>query len=574
VFLQLLEPVCREEPMARDEDGYHRAVVARVAPGCRYGYVLGEARTWTPDPASRAQPDGVHGPSMVVDHDFAWHDGAFTPPPPSELVLYELHVGTFTAAGTFAAVIPHLARLRGLGVTAIELMPVAQFPGARNWGYDGVLPFAAHDTYGGPDGLRALVDAAHAEGLAVHLDVVYNHVGPEGNVLPQYGPYFTDEYRTPWGDALNFAGRGSDHVRRFFVESARWWTGACHVDGLRLDAVHAIVDPTARPFVQELGDAVRRGPRRVTVVAESAANDPRLVRTADAGGLGLDGVWSDDFHHALHAVVTGERDGYYADFGDLDDLARAFTHGWVYDGRHSRFRGRRHGAPALGLPGDRFVVCAQNHDQVGNRALGDRLAASLAPDALRVVAAAVLLSPYVPLLFMGEEDGVTTPFPYFVHHSDPDLVAAVRAGRAREFPDAAASGGEPPDPQAASTFAAAVLRHDAGDDGLRLRDWYRALLAIRREAPFAALDPGAVAVDVVRESRALVVRVGRDEPGAVVVLVLGSPSAQAVALPAGPWAIRLDAGDLRFGGSVPSRLEGDGLRTAPWAAVVLHPAGP
>ncbi len=459
-----------------------------------------------------------------------------------------------------------------LGVTAIELMPVAQFPGGRNWGYDGVAPFAAQASYGGPDGLRRLVDEAHRAGIAIVLDVVHNHLGPEGNHLADFGPYFTDRYRTPWGDAPNFDGAGSDEVREFFVESARWWTSGCHVDGLRLDAVHAIVDASATPFVGELTDAVHdvaasdRHPR--LVIAESATNDARLVRERAAGGLGVDAVWSDDFHHALHAALTGERSGYYADYDRLEDLATAFERGWVYDNRYSAFRGHRFGSDPTGLPPTRFVVCAQNHDQVGNRARGERLEALTGPGGPEVAAAAVLLAPFVPLLFMGEEYGDPAPFPYFVSHTDPDLVRAVREGRAAEFADLV--GADSPDPQDPATFASAVLRRSLAGTGHHARrlHWYRALLEVRAARGVPPEDLRSIRADV--QGAAVVVQRGRDTPELVLVLHFGAGPGT-VALGDPDLRVLLDSGATEFAATGAGTVAGAELSVHGRQAVVLGP---
>jgi len=437
------------------------------------------------DPASRWQPDGVHGPSAVFDPSaHRWGDAGFVAPPLWRYVIYEVHVGTFTAEGTFDAAVRHLADLAALGVTAVEVMPVGQFPGRWNWGYDGVFPYAVQDTYGGPAGLQRFVDECHRHGLAVVVDVVYNHLGPEGNVLSAYGPYFTDRYRTPWGPAVNVDGADSDAVRRYFVDNAVQWFGDFHVDALRLDAVHGIVDPTATPFLADLSAAAEatsdRLGRRCRLIAESADNNPRLVTDRRAGGLGMDAQWNDDFHHALHAVLTGEGGGYYRDFGRVDQLATAMSAGFVYQGEHSAFRRRRHGAPSAGVDPERWVVFAQNHDQVGNRPGGDRLTRLVTARRAALAAALVLLAPGVPLLFMGEEYGETRPFPYFVDHGDPALLAAVREGRAAEVGVAML------DPTAATTREAAVLDRSSGDAALR--QLYTDLLAIRRDHP--AFGPG------------------------------------------------------------------------------------
>ena len=398
-------------------------------------------------------------------------------------------------------------------------------------------------------------------------------------MLAEYGPYFTETYRTPWGAALNFDAAGSDDVRRFFVENACWWTEDCHVDGLRLDAVHAIVDPTARPFVQQLTETVHeraeRIGRRVTVIAESAANDAHLIKPVAAGGKGCDAQWSDDFHHALHATLTGERDGYYADYGSLDDLADAYTRGWVYDGRFSSFRDRTFGSDPSGIPGRRFVVCAQNHDQIGNRARGERLGALVDAGGVLVAAAAVLLAPYVPMLFMGEEYGDPAPFPYFVSHTDPELVEAVRRGRAQEF--SAVAGGEPPDPQAGATFASAVLRRELRHDGVHrtLHDWHRELLALRRTRPaLARPDLRRVRAVPHREVDALTVRRWRGSDHVTIVFHL-APGDVVVPLPdARRHAILLDSGAARFDGRHEAAMGDAGLRLHGLHAVVLAVATP
>jgi maltooligosyltrehalose trehalohydrolase len=472
--------------------GVFEGTVEGVGAGTDYSY------TWDgrdrPDPVSRYQPHGVHGPSRVVDpRGFHWSDGEWTGREMADLILYELHVGAFTEEGTFDAAIVHLPALRDLGITAIELMPVSEFPGGRNWGYDGVHPFAPQSTYGGPEGLRRLVDAAHREDLAVILDVVYNHLGPDGNYLGEFGPYFTDSYRTPWGPAMNFDGPDSDAVRRYFVDNALYWITEFHVDGLRLDAVHAIFDFSACHILDEIADRVRAQAgqlgRRAVVIAESDLNDPRLVRSRNRGGYGLDAQWSDDFHHAVHAALTQERDGYYRDFGGVAPVAKALRDRFVYDGRRSCYRRRRHGAPASDVPADRFVVFMQNHDQVGNRAQGERLAQLVSFDQQKLAAALLLLSPYVPLLFMGEEYGETNPFLYFVSHGDPALVEAVREGRRREFA-AFAWRGEVPDPQAEETFTRSRLERARSAEPCHreLLALYRDLLQLRRTE--VALRPG------------------------------------------------------------------------------------
>ncbi len=470
-----------------DGMGWYRAEVAGAGPGTDYAYSLdgGPAR---PDPRSRSQPRGVHGPSRV------WVPPAARPPRPGRpldgtSLIYELHVGTFSASGTFDGVVAHLDHLVDLGVSHLELMPVAAFDGDRGWSYDGVDLWAVHHAYGGADGLGRLVDACHERGLGVLLDVVYNHLGPSGNYLAEFGPYFTDRYTTPWGAAVNYDGPGSDEVRRFVVDNALAWLADHDLDGLRLDAVHAIYDASALHVLEELARAVedlsaRRG-RPLALVAESDLNDPRVVGGWARGGYGVGAQWVDDLHHALHALLTGERTGYYGDFGTLEHLAKALRQGYVYDGQRSAYRQRRHGRRPEGIPASRFVTYAQTHDQVGNRALGERLVHLVGPARARVAAAVALLAPSIPMVFQGEEWAASSPFRYFSDHRDPDLARAVSEGRTQEF---AAFGWEPaevPDPQDPATFAASVLdwAEVAGPDHAAMLDWYRHLVALRRSRP-------------------------------------------------------------------------------------------
>ena len=475
----------RTVPLDSEGRGYHRAVVPSVRPGDGYLYVLNRTQERA-DPASRYQPDGVFGPSQVVDlAGFEWHDEDWQGLALKDYIFYELHVATYTLAGTFAAIEEHLGRLSDLGVTALELMPVAQFSGSRNWGYDGVLPFAVQNSYGGPQGLQKLVDACHRRGLAVVLDVVYNHLGPEGNFLADFGPYFTDRYQTPWGSAINFDGEFSDEVGRFFVENALTWLEHFHIDALRLDAIHGIVDRNAQPFLALLtaavNDLARRSNRHMHLIAESDLNDSRFVRSSEQGGYGLHAQWSDDFHHALHSLQTGEHNGYYQDFGSLGDLGAAIKCGYVYTGQFSAYRKCRHGNSPEGLRPSQFVVCSQNHDQVGNRMLGERTSALIGFEAQKLSAACVLLSPYLPLLFMGEEYGETAPFLYFTSHSDPQLAEAVRCGRQAEFAHFF-QGESVPDPQSPSTFEQSKLHHDLVSKPRHSALWnfYRELIHLRR----------------------------------------------------------------------------------------------
>lgn len=503
-----------------------------------------------PDPRSHRQPHGVHGPSQLVDHGaFAWSDGTWHGRPLAGSVVYELHVGTFTPVGTFDGVIERLDHLVDLGVGFVELMPVAAFPGRWGWGYDGVHLFAPFEGYGGPDALKRLVDACHARGLGVLLDVVFNHLGPSGNYLREFGPYFTDRHHTPWGEAVNLDGPDSDEVRAFLVACARHWLEHYHLDGLRLDATHELHDETAFSFLEQLAEATdaleARLARQVHLIAENDRNDPRLVTTRDAGGIGLDAVWADDFHHAVHTVLTGEREGYYAAYGEAPLIMRALQRGFVYDRRASPTWRRTQGRPVLGLPGHRFVACIQNHDQVGNRARGERLG-HLAPfSSVQAAAALLLCAPQTPMLFQGEEWGASSPFTYFTDHDEPDVAVAVAEGRKREF---AAFGWAPQDvldPQDPETFHMAVLdwaevgreRHAA------MLRWYRDLIALRRRWPeltdgrFDLVDGDVVTGEggplvVVRRGRVLVAaNLGDDEHQVRV------PSGAEPVLASGPGAI-------------------------------------
>ena len=511
--LSLILPNLRDDPVKLDAEGngYFSGVVAGITDGENYLYLL-DGDTARPDPASRCQPDGVHGASQVVAPDrHIWNDNGWAGFTLDDYIIYELHVGTFTPDGTFDGVITRLDYLCELGITAVELMPLAQFPGERNWGYDGTFIFAPQNSYGGPDGLKRLVDACHSRGVAVILDVVYNHLGPEGNYLHGFGPYFTDRYRTPWGDAVNFDGPDSDPVRHFFISNALHWITEYHIDALRLDAVHGIYDFSALHILQELTGAVHRQAyamrRRVHVIAESDLNDVRVINPIESGGYGLDAQWNDDFHHALQALMTGERAGYYADFGLFSDIVKSFQEGFVLSGGYSSFRRRRHGSSSAGVPPDQLVVFSQNHDQVGNRMRGERPGAHLSVPQLMLAAATVLLSPYVPLLFMGEEYAESAPFPYFVSHGDAVLVEGVRRGRLEEFA-AFAHGGSPPDPQREDTFLSAKLdlerRHLV--DHRTIFDFYCDLIRLRKQcAPLLRLSRADAQVIAREEEQVLAI---------------------------------------------------------------------
>lgn len=478
------QPDTRRTGLARCEGGYFEGLADNAGHNDLYRYIIDD-RYALPDPASRSQPDGVHGSSQILDHAlFNWDDNGWKSAPLDQFIMYELHVGTFTGEGTFEAAAGCIEYLKDLGVNAIELMPVAQFPGRYNWGYDGTFPFAVHNSYGGPEGLKTFVDACHREDISVILDVVYNHLGPEGNYLGRYGPYFTDRYRTPWGDAINFDGPFSDEVRHFFIESALAWITDYHIDVLRIDAIHGIFDFSAKTFLGELSEAVNKRGRELgrgaCLIAESDLNDIRTVTPARQGGSGFDAQWNDDFHHALHTILTGEQNGYYCDFGTIEHMAKAYREGYIYTGQYSQYRRKRHGSPSRHIPAARFVVFSQNHDQVGNRALGDRLGSLVPMEKLRTAAVAVLLSSGIPLLFMGEEYGETAPFLYFVNHSDKALIDAVRSGRAEEFSSFDWKGNIP-DPQSEETFMRSKVNRQArfAEPHSSLYDFYRHLTGLR-----------------------------------------------------------------------------------------------
>jgi maltooligosyltrehalose trehalohydrolase len=556
--------------MVRGHEGVFELTLASARVGDDYRYVLDDERE-RPDPVSRWQPRGVHGPSRIVDPSaFRWSDGDWRGVALDEYVLYELHVGTFTEPGTFDAVIDRLGYLRELGVTAVELMPVAEFPGSRNWGYDGVDLYAPHSAYGGPDGLKRLVDACHRERLAVVMDVVYNHLGPEGNYLREFGPYFTSRYETPWGDAINYDGPGSDQVRRFFIDNALYWVTEYHADALRLDAIHGIFDFSADHVLSQLGREVheraRELGRRVWVIAESDLNDVRVIQPPELGGHGLDAQWSDDWHHSLHTALTGSRRGYLEDFSGLADLAKAIEKGFVYDGRKSAYRQRRHGNSSARRPGHQLVVFLQNHDQVANACGGERISRLVSVERQKIGAALLFCTPSLPLLFMGQEYGETAPFFYFTSHGDPGLAEAVRRGRREEFL-AFGSDREFPDPQSERTFLESKL------DGSRAREpahakilqLYRDLIALRKARP--ALSNGRkdwtrVCVSA-KEEWLLLERNDPGGEGALCVVNLRS-RAQSIPLPGSDrdWSLEIDTTAPAYGGrgdgeSAPERIAAD-----------------
>jgi maltooligosyltrehalose trehalohydrolase len=567
--------------MERRERGYFELTVEGVRAGDRYQYLLDGDRV-RPDPASRFQPEGVHNPSSVVDPAaFQWTDESWRGIPLKDFIIYELHTGTFTPEGTFEAIIPYLDYLtQEVGVTAIELMPVAQFPGVRNWGYDGVYPFAPQASYGGPAGLKTLVDACHRRKLAVILDVVYNHLGPEGNYLGDFGPYFTDRYRTPWGDAINYDGPESEEVRHFMISNALYWVTEYHIDALRLDAIHGIYDFSPNHILRELTQAVHeqaaRVGRQIVVTAESALNDARIITPPAQGGYGLDGQWNDDFHHALRTTLTKDRAGYYQDYEGIGHLAIALREGFVYSGQYSRYHRRRHGNSSTQCAPSRFIVFSQNHDQVGNRAAGDRLSTQIPFEALKVATAAVLLSPNIPLLFMGDESGETAPFLYFIDHGDPTLVEAVRRGRLEEFSSFGWQG-EIPDPYDPFTFERSRVRIGSPLDPQRaaMLRWTRRLTDLRTAIPSLGAGEERSGHQVwAHENERVLVLYRRALRGPEALVIMGfNHAAVSVPLrePAGRWSLRVHSGERDFAGENPEGIPKD-LVVAPEGTILSLPA--
>ncbi|HXX72921.1 MAG TPA: malto-oligosyltrehalose trehalohydrolase [Candidatus Acidoferrales bacterium] len=573
VALHVVKPRENLIPLATGDSGYHQAILDELAVGSQYFYRLDDGRDH-PDPASRFQPSGVHGPSQVTADDYDWQDSSWSGLELKDYIIYELHVGTFTPEGTLAAASDHLEELHDLGITAVELMPLAQFPGTRNWGYDGVYPFAVQNSYGGPEALRAFVNKSHGLRIAVVLDVVYNHLGPEGGSLGEFGPYFTDKFRTPWGPAVNFDGPFSDEVRRYFLENAECWVRDFHVDALRLDAVQTICDLSARPFLRQLADAVHgwgndHG-RKVFLIPENDTNDPKLVNPSEVGGSGLDAMWNDDFHHSLHTLLTCERHGYYQDYGDVEQLAKALNEGFVYTGEYSRYRVCRYGASSIGVPSSKFVVFSQNHDQVGNRVTGERLGTIATFEKLKLAAAVTLLSPFIPLLFMGEEYAELAPFLYFVSHEDKMLIDKVRKGREEEFRKLGWKG-KPPDPQDETTFRNSKLNLN-----LKTREPHRTLLAfystlirLRRKLPLDTSKEASVS------GRTICMRRWNDHDEILMIYNFGGSERVSLRIPLGSWLKELDSADVRWrgeGSAVPQSLESLGetiLVLAESSAVVL-----
>ncbi|MBU1042867.1 MAG: malto-oligosyltrehalose trehalohydrolase [Candidatus Omnitrophica bacterium] len=478
-------PEKKEVSLFKDKWGYWTATVKNISADTKYFYKIND-KEYRPDPGSMYQPDGPHKESKVFDNNaFKWTDNKWQGIPLGEMIIYELHVGTFSLKGSIDSIIPKIGYLKDLGINAIELMPIAQFPGQRNWGYDGTYPFAVHNSYGNPDSLKQLINECHSNGIAVILDVVYNHFGPEGCYLREFAPYYTQKYKTPWGDALNFDDAYSYGVRNFVVQNALYWFKHFHIDALRLDAIHGIFDASAKHILQELAEEVEafsdKAQRKLYLIAESDLNDSRIIRSKDSGGYGIDAQWSDDFHHSVHAVLTGEEKGYYEGFNDIKNIVKSLNESFVYSGNYSSFRKRVYGNSVLDLSGDQFVVSVQNHDQIGNRMLGERLSALVPFEGLKLAAGCMLISPYIPLLFMGEEYGETNPFLYFISHSDDWLIEAVRNGRKDEFKSFGWEV-ELPDPFAQETFEQSKLDWEklTKNKHKQLLMWYKNLIKIRK----------------------------------------------------------------------------------------------
>jgi maltooligosyltrehalose trehalohydrolase len=583
VILHLLEPDDRRELTQKNGDGYFTGEFKGVRPGRHY-YLNVDDGNDVPDPASHYQATSVHGPSVVIDHaKFEWTDSSWKGLPFKDLILYEIHVGTFTREGTFGSAIAHLDDLVELGINAIEIMPVSQFPGDRNWGYDGVLPYAVQNSYGGPDGLKMFVDACHRKGIAVFLDVVYNHLGPEGNYLSSFGPYFTDKYATPWGDAINFDGDWSDGVREYFINNALYWLDYYHLDGLRLDAIHMVFDNGALPFWQLLSQRVRelqeRLGRPLHLIAESDLNSPKTVNSPSIGGYGFTAQWLDDFHHSLYVMLDEKGRDRYIDFGAMEQLAKAYTDGFVHSGEYVKFRKRKHGASSAGISGDKFVAFNLNHDQVGNRPLGERLCVLVDFERLKLAAAALLLAPYVPMLFMGEEYADEAPFFYFVSHSDKKLIEAVREGRKEEFKDFHAEG-ESPDPQDEQTFVKSKLRWQGRQEGTHglLLNWHKQLISLRKELPaLKSFNKNDIRVYIVGQAGLIIHRKSEEGKDQLLCFINFTSKAIGCVVPhcSESWQKILDSKARKWmesgkgGIEMPSRLEPNAQVEIPALAAVL-----
>lgn len=536
------------------QDEYWQIETANLQPGDQYFFVVdGEE---LPDPTSLSQANGVHKASEAFDlNAYQWNDGEWQTPPLKDFIIYELHTGTFTPQGDFEGMIKKLDYLIGLGVTAIEIMPVAQFPGNRNWGYDGVFPFAVQNSYGGPMALQRLVDVCHQKGLAVVLDVVYNHFGPEGNVLPKYGPYFTEKHHTPWGPAINFDDKYADGVRQYFIENVLMWFRDFHIDALRMDAVHAIKDESAKHILAEIREQVdefnKEAGKNCLLLIECDLNDRRFLDPLSHHGFQMDAQWVDEFHHALRIAAGGERNGYYEDFNGIKDLADAYEQAYVYNGKYSSHRKRKFGSSTFGLKGQQFIVFAQNHDQVGNRMLGERISQLFSFEMQKLMATAVMVSPYIPLLFMGEEWAEKKPFQYFVSHSDPELVEAVRNGRKKEF-EAFHTGDDVPDPQSEQTFLNSKLNWDALDQEHHqtMLKFYKDLIQLRKSnAILKSTDRAFIKATVSEDESMLTLHRKSDAQELMCYLNLSSSDQTIISEDQNEdWEFLLDSSASQYGG--------------------------
>jgi maltooligosyltrehalose trehalohydrolase len=583
--VHVVQPEERLVDMNKGEYGYFEMRIKNLSAGTKYFFRPDNADDF-PDPGSCFQPDGVHGPSQTIDHNaFQWTDQSWNVPGFKELVFYELHVGTFTNEGTFDAIIPRLDDLIDTGINAIELMPVNQFPGNRNWGYDGVYPYAVQNSYGGVEGLKRLVDACHAKGIAIFLDVIYNHLGPEGNYFMKYGPYFTPTYSTPWGEAINFDNDWSDGVRDFFAGNVLYWFEKFHIDGLRCDAIHMVFDSGAIHFWEYVHEHVpqleQQTGRTFYLVAESDLNSPKVVTDPAAGGYGFDAQWLDDFHHALYTMLDKKGKGRYEDFGRLSQLAKGYTDGFVLSGDWVNFRKRKYGRSSAGVAGDRFIVFNQNHDQIGNRVKGDRLSRLVNTERLKLAAAAILLSPYIPMLFMGEEYGDDSPFYYFISHSDPELIKVVQEGRKKEFSKFGFDAG-PPDPQSERTFNDSKLKwhNRSGGRHRLLLDWHRQLIYMRRNnAALKNFSKDGVRVDVLEDM--LILRRQSEDGAQELACVFNFSERERICTLAddeATWVKLLDSGDEEWltqemqHGKIPRELQGTTFDMPPLTIAVFERA--
>lgn len=566
-------------PMKKDKWGYFKVIAEDIDPGTLYYYKLSGEKD-RPDPASQSQPKDVHGPSEVIDHSqMKWTDQDWSGIPLEEMIIYELHVGTFTPEGTFEAIISRLQELSQLGINAIELMPIGQFPGERNWGYDGVFPYAAQHSYGGQQGLKNLIDAAHNQGISIILDVIYNHFGPEGNYMDTYGPYFTDTYKTAWGSAINFDKEYSYGVRNYFLENAIYWLENFHIDALRLDASDNIFDIGAKHFLQELSEKVsdfsNKQGRKFYLTAENDLSDTKVIRGIEFGGYGIDAQWNDAFHHCLHTVLTGEQVGYYQDYGTVELLAKAYKESFVYSGQYSPFRKRFHGNNSSHIPGSQFVVFVQNHDQIGNRMLGERLTHLVSFEALKLAAGVMFLSPNVPLIFMGEEYGEDAPFLYFVSHTDSSLVAAVKEGRKKDFA-AFHLEGEFIDPFSTDTFQKCILNWEQQHKGKHkvLREFYQNLILLRKSiSALKKLDKSHLETFFVEEDKILILRRGSDREQILCLFNFNKTNVTLQIPFDGSWQKILDSTDdewLGSGSTLPEELAVNSTVTIGSQSFVLY----